>query len=108
MRSATWEGHRDHLGKVMGRLRNVALNLNVKKCHFGLQEIEMLGNIVSESGVRTDRAKTIDVVSAVVLATKKEPRALRGMVSYYLRFIRAIAGVAAPLHALTSENSPFM
>jgi hypothetical protein len=45
--SKTPEEHASHLQQVFARLRDAGLRLKTSKCHFGLEEVELLGHSVS-------------------------------------------------------------
>ena len=49
--------HRTHLWWVLQKLREHKLFAKRSKCSFGLSEVEYLGHIVGQSGVRMDPYK---------------------------------------------------
>ena len=49
----------ERLETVLQRLRNYGLKLKTTKCHLFKKEVEYLGRIVSEQGVRTDPEKVL-------------------------------------------------
>ena len=60
--SRTAEEHERHLREVFERLRAHQLYAKKKKCAFGLRQVEYLGHLIDEYGVRPDPAKVTAVV----------------------------------------------
>ena len=46
--------HDEHLLKVLQKIRENGIKLNLKKCGFGVSEINYLGHILSEDGIKLD------------------------------------------------------
>ena len=53
----------DNLRTIFVRIRNANLKLNRKKCTFFQREVEYLGHIVSEKGIKTDPIKIEAIVN---------------------------------------------
>ena len=53
----SFDGMLDNLRTIFVRIRNANLKLNRKKCTFFQREVEYLGHIVSEKGLKTDPKK---------------------------------------------------
>ena len=66
-----------------------------------------LGRIVLEEGIETDSAKIETVVTWPVPTTDMDVRGFLGLCSYYRRFVKGFAEVAAPLHALIGKYVRF-
>jgi len=54
--------HKDHVKKVLERLRQFGLGCKAEKCQFGASEIGFLGSIISSDGIgmESDRISTIE------------------------------------------------
>ena len=52
--SRTFEGHFEHLEKVINRLKSLNLNLAPEKCHLFCKSVSFLGHVVSSKGIETD------------------------------------------------------
>lgn len=103
----TFEEELERLEDVFLRMRIANLKLNPKKCLLFRSEVPFLGHVVSRNGVKTDPSKTVAVAEWPVPANVKELRSFLGFCTYYRRFVRDFAKVAAPLHALTKEGVSF-
>uniref|UniRef100_A0A3B1IWX9 Reverse transcriptase/retrotransposon-derived protein RNase H-like domain-containing protein n=1 Tax=Astyanax mexicanus TaxID=7994 RepID=A0A3B1IWX9_ASTMX len=69
--------------------------------------VNFLGHVVSGAGVETDPKKTEAVRDWPVPRNAKMVHSFVGLASYYRRFIRGFADVAAPLHNLTRPGVTF-
>ncbi|BHF65296.1 hypothetical protein SprV_0200830600 [Sparganum proliferum] len=91
---STVESHLDNLQTVFNRLQAVGLKLNPAKCCFLKR-------------VKTDPAKTEQIRSWPQPTSVSELRGFLGLASYYRRFIKDFAHIAAPLNRLTSKQNAF-
>ena len=103
--SKSQEKHKEHLALVFEELHKNQLFINGKKSEFFLDEIHYLGHIISREGVRMDPAKIQAIRDWPELRSVHEVRSFLGLCSYYRRFIRYFAALAAPLHDLTKKMS---
>ena len=56
--SGSQEEHREHVRKVLVRLREAGLQVDIDKCEFKVKSVKYLGFIIKvEQGVRMDPAK---------------------------------------------------
>ena len=103
----TMTEHNANLSQVMDRLRKAGLKLRPGKCRFALTEVEYLGHVISEKGVRADPKKVEAVQKFPVPHDVKSLRSFLGLASYYRKFVPGFAKIAGPLHALTKTDVPF-
>ena len=91
----------------MGRIKEAGLKLQPNKCHLFQREVEYLGHIVSDEGVKTDPAKIQRVKDWPEPTSAREVRSFLGLASYYRRFVPGFAELAKPLHRLTESGRVF-
>ncbi|MCO5548518.1 hypothetical protein L7F22_001978 [Adiantum nelumboides] len=99
--------HMEHLRAAFEMLRKERLVVNGKKSEYFMEEIHFLGHIVSKDGVRMDLAKIKAIQDWPEPVNLHEVRSFLGLCSYYRRFIRFFAEIAAPLHDLTRKQVVF-
>ncbi|KAF5475828.1 hypothetical protein F2P56_007594 [Juglans regia] len=56
------EDHMNHLQLVLGKLREHLLYARLSKCKFFLEEVKLLGHVISKDGVAVDPIKVEAVV----------------------------------------------
>lgn len=100
--------HREHVKKVMGRLQNAGLYVDIDKCEFEVKTTKYLGFIIEVGkGLRMDPAKVEAIVNWLAPTTVKGVRAFLGFANFYRRFIKNFSAAVAPLQRLTQKNVSF-
>ena len=93
--------HQRILDEVFRRIRAAGLKIKRDKCQFVQESVKFLGHIVSARGTEPDSSKVEAVRDFATPTSLTDVRAFVGMASYYRRFIKNFADIAAPLHDLT-------
>lgn len=106
--SATFEEHLKRLLSVLQAIRSAGLTLKPEKCHFGFEQLQFLGHVVSQEGVKPDPDKTAAVAKFPRPTDKKAVRRFMGLCAYYRRFIANFAHLASPLTRLTRDDVAFV
>ncbi|KFD60069.1 hypothetical protein M514_10279 [Trichuris suis] len=105
--SRSADEHIERLARVFQRLRAAGLKVNASKCRLFRKEVQFLGNVVGQDGIRPDPSLTEKVRNFPVPQCLAEIQSFVGLASYYLKFIRGFAEIAKPLHQLAEKRKPF-
>jgi hypothetical protein len=102
----TLEEHLQHLRLVLHRFKEEGLKLRLKKCFFGLQEMECLGYTISPGQISVSTKKVEAVADWPVPTTQKEVRSFVQFCNFYAIFIHHFSDVTAPLTDLLRKFQP--
>lgn len=92
-----------HIRKVMQKLLDAGLQLDIKKCEFFVYETKYLGMIIGKHSVRIDLEKVAAIQAQQILTYVKDVQAFLGFGNFYRKFISKFGRIAAPLTALTRK-----
>ena len=106
--SDTFEQHLAHLEALFSRCASASLQLQPTKSALCQAETNHLGFIVSAKGVRPNPAETDPMRYFPRPTDRRAVRRFLGLGSYYRRFIRNYARIAAPLQQLIPDDAPFV
>jgi hypothetical protein len=106
--SKTSEEHKEHLRKVLERLRIEKLYAKLEKCEFWLDNVSFLEHVITGKGVAVDPEKMKVVVEWARPTSVFEIRSFSGLAGYYRRFIEGFSKLSGPLTALTRKNARFV
>lgn len=81
--------------------------MKFKKCEFWLDQVVILGQVVTTDGISIDPAKIKAVVNWSRPTNVTKIKSFLGLVGYYRRFVDAFSRLAAPLTKLTRKNAKF-
>ena len=91
------------IGKVLERLRNVGLQLNIKKCSFIKNKVILLGHRISAEGIGTDPEKISARKTWAKPTTVKDLRMFLGFCTCYRKFVKGYSTMTAPLNKLMRQ-----
>ena len=98
----SFDEHLANLREVLRRLRNAGLHVNLDKCCFCRSELQYLGHVVTNQGIKTDPDTVLAIKGIVSPTSLMDFRQFLGMISWYRRFIPRFSDTATP-HSGCSE-----
>lgn len=103
----TLEEHNQNLIEVLDRLRQFNLKLEPDKCEYLKPELQYLGHIITENGVKPNPEKIKAVQDFPEPKTPKQIKQFLGLAGYYRKFVKGFSKIARPLNLLLVKNTPF-
>jgi hypothetical protein len=97
--------HEGHVTKVLQKLREASLFLEIKKCSFSVKRVKYLGLILTTDGLKMDPSKVATIRDWGILRTVKDVQSFLGFANFYQRFIKGFSYIAKPLTALTCKET---
>jgi len=103
--SKSLQEHLKHLRAVLGVLQQHNLYAKMSKCHFGCHEVDYLGYVICEEGVKADPSKIEAMLNWPVPKNLKSLRVFLGLTGYYRKFVKGYGGITAPLTNLLRKDA---
>jgi len=103
--SKTWKEHLKQLEQVLSLLEKNQFYAKLSKCSFGKEEVEYLGHVISQEGVKVDPEKIKAITEWPKPKNISKLRGFLGLTGYYRRFIKNYAHLTTPLSNLLKKNS---
>ncbi|UYV61570.1 K02A2.6-like, partial [Cordylochernes scorpioides] len=106
--TASIEEHLALLKTIFARLAKYNIKLKKEKCLFLQKEIEYLGHLVTEEGIRPLDHKVQAIQKAKTPTNIPELRSFLGLVNFYGKFIPNLPELLKPLHELLHKKRPWV
>ena len=100
----TMEDLEKRLQKVFQRCREKNLKLNKDKLEYGLTEVQVLGHVVTQNGIKPDPKKVNAILEAPVPKNVAELRSFLRTCGYLQKFIPNYANICEPLRHLVRSD----
>jgi hypothetical protein len=103
--SGTRQEHREHVRKVLLRMREAGLQLDISKCEFEVQETKYLGFVIEAGkGIRMDPAKVTAILEWEAPRSVKAVQSFLGFANFYRRFIDGFSKIVLPMLETTHKD----
>ena len=103
--SETPQEHTEHVRKVLTKLREAALQADIKKSEFNVEKTKFLGLLVSKDGLEMDPEKVKTILDWEQPRNLTEVQGFVGFCNFYRRFIRGFSKLVKPLTELSRKDS---
>ena len=100
----TEKGHNEIVEEVLRRLEENDLFVKPEKCMWKVKEVDFLGVIIGEDGVRMEKKKVQGVIEWPVPRSVKDVQKFLGLANYYRWFVKDFARIAKPLYKMTRKE----
>ena len=90
--------------RVLQRMKELNLHLKLKKCKFGVEEVDFLGLILWPGEIAMDPTKLSGIADWPIPTKVKDVRSFLGFTNYYQQFIGNYSNIACSLINLTKKN----
>ena len=97
-----------NLGQIFEQFQQAGLKLKPRKCSLFARQVEFLGHVISEQGIKTDPKKTECIDKWPTPKNVHDVRAFLGLCGYYRKFVYRFSNIAKPLYKLTEKRTPFV
>ena len=101
----TFEEHLNILHEVLDRLIKKGMQVNMRKCEWFRNEVEYLGYLIGQDGIRPQKRKVEKILAISTPRTPTELRGFLGMVNYYRYMWKQRSTLIAPLSEIASRKN---
>lgn len=94
----------ENVKKVLDRLREYNVRVNLEKCQFFCDEIKFLGHLVGKDGIKPMPEKIHAIINAPTPKSISQLQSFLGLINYYGKFIPRLSEKLAPLYNLLKNK----
>lgn len=102
--STSLQEHLDSVRKILTKIREANLKIQLDKCEFMKRETEFLGHVITDKGVKPNPKKIEAVQKYPIPRTPTQIKAFLGLTGFYRKFIKDYAAIAKPLTACLKKD----
>jgi hypothetical protein len=105
--SRSEEEHEEHLHLVLQKLREHRLYAKLSKCEFQMEQVALLGYVISMGGISGDTRKVQYVLRWNAPMSVGDILSFLGLAGYYPRFIEGFSKISKPMTELLKKDRKF-
>ena len=102
--SKSMEEHKDHVRRVLQRLKEYRIKLRIDKCEFGMERVKFLGFLVDRFGVEIMDKTKQKVFDFPRPTNRKEVQRFLGLVNYLRKFIPNLHKLTKTIQQLAHKD----
>eukprot|EP00253_Pinus_taeda_P028415 PITA_28415 len=99
--------HLHDLNQIFHRCKKYGISLNPKKYFFALDQVKLLGFIVSKDGIYIDPDMIKEIYEIPFPHNKKSMQSFLGQINFVKRFVPDFSQIILPLQTMIKKNSVF-
>jgi hypothetical protein len=103
--SANKNDHINHLLRVLEKLNNSNLKVNLAKCFFAFEQLEILGYLISSEGIQVSKKKLLQMNDWTPPRTGKDLQSKLGFINYFRELIPLYSSIMEPLEQLRNAKT---
>lgn len=103
--STSLEEHMINLDKILKKLDEKGLKIQLDKSEFLHKEVLFLGHRITTKGIEPNHDKVIAIQNYPIPNTAKEIKSFLGLAGFYRKFIQNFAKITKPLTACLKKNA---
>ncbi|MBW0572103.1 hypothetical protein O181_111818 [Austropuccinia psidii MF-1] len=105
--SDSWSLNLERLARVIDKVTGVNMNISLKKCGFGFEELKAFGHIVSGLSLGIEKNKVAAVLIKPITQNNKEMMSFLGFSSNYRQHLKDFAILAKSLYRICDQQKVF-
>lgn len=101
------KSHLRNLEKVLERLEQANLKIQLDKCEFLKRNCEFLGHIITPTGIKPNPDKIKEIQDWKLPTSEKQIKQFLGLLGYYRKFIQDYAKLTKPMTKYLKKDMEF-
>nr|XP_046478641.1 uncharacterized protein K02A2.6-like [Neodiprion pinetum] len=97
--------HLEALNAVFKRLEDYGFKVNISKCDFFKEKLDILGFVIDQNGLHKSKTKVKAMIEAPTPVNKKQLDSFLGLITYYARFLPQRAEKLKCLYECTKADN---
>ncbi|XP_066598829.1 uncharacterized protein [Prorops nasuta] len=99
------EKHLKTLNIVCKRIEEYGFKVNINKCDFFKEKLDILGFVINKDGLHNSETKVRAIIEAPIPVDKKQLDSILGLITYYARFLPNRATNLKPLYECAKRDN---